>query len=167
MDTLYHCYYCRYGIQGERGHLVGGLHHGRDDTRRGPLPRHRSYRQVIHTGNPRSVVQIIAMLRVALQKQKRLLGHTVVAELGILQGFTKWYRKYVLQITQPFQYRCTQLQYRFAVISDSPSTYDINYDTVDHDTMSPKQNGSRNIRTDEKTRSYNAKLQSSAAHKTF
>ena len=78
-----------------------------------------------------------------------------------------YYCNSILQITQPFQYRCTQLQYRFAVISDSPSTYDINYDTVDHDTMSPKQNGSRNIRTDEKTRSYNAKLQSSAAHKTF
>jgi len=31
------------------------------------------------------------------------------------------YRKYKLQITQPSQYRCTQLQYRFAVISDAPS----------------------------------------------
>ena len=31
------------------------------------------------------------------------------------------YRRYILGITQPSQYRCTQLQYRFAVISDSPS----------------------------------------------
>ena len=34
------------------------------------------------------------------------------------------YRKYILQITQPSQYRCTQLQYRFAVISEAPSMYD-------------------------------------------
>ena len=33
------------------------------------------------------------------------------------------YRKYILQITQPSQYRYTQLQYRFAVISEAPSTY--------------------------------------------
>jgi len=33
------------------------------------------------------------------------------------------YRNYILQITQPFQYRCTQLQYRFAVISEAPSKY--------------------------------------------
>ena len=32
------------------------------------------------------------------------------------------YRKYILQITQPSQYRCTQLQYRFTVISEAPST---------------------------------------------
>ena len=31
------------------------------------------------------------------------------------------YRKYILQITQPSQYRCTQLQYRFAVITEAPS----------------------------------------------
>ena len=31
------------------------------------------------------------------------------------------YRKYILQITQPYQYRCTQLQYRFALISEAPS----------------------------------------------
>ena len=31
------------------------------------------------------------------------------------------YRKYVLQITQPSQNGCTQLQYRFAVISEAPS----------------------------------------------
>ena len=37
-------------------------------------------------------------------------------------GFT-YYRKYILQITQPSQYRSTQLQYRFAVISDAPSKY--------------------------------------------
>ena len=28
-----------------------------------------------------------------------------------------------MQITQFSQYRCTQLQYRFAVISEAPSTY--------------------------------------------
>ena len=33
------------------------------------------------------------------------------------------YRKYILQITQPSQYRCTQLQYMFAVISEAPSMY--------------------------------------------
>ena len=33
-----------------------------------------------------------------------------------------YYRKYILQITQPSQYRCTQLQYRFAVIFEAPST---------------------------------------------
>ena len=33
-----------------------------------------------------------------------------------------YYRKYILQITQPFQYRYTQLQYRFAVISKAPSS---------------------------------------------
>ena len=31
------------------------------------------------------------------------------------------YCKYILQITQPYQYRCTQLQYRFALISEAPS----------------------------------------------
>ena len=30
------------------------------------------------------------------------------------------YRKYILQITQPSQYRYSQLQYRFAVISEAP-----------------------------------------------
>ena len=33
-----------------------------------------------------------------------------------------YYRKYMLQIMQPSQYRYTQLQYRFAVISEAPST---------------------------------------------
>ena len=32
------------------------------------------------------------------------------------------YRKYIRQIRQPSQYRCTQLQYRFAVIAAAPST---------------------------------------------
>ena len=36
-----------------------------------------------------------------------------------------YYRKYILQITQPSQYRCKQLQYRFAVISKAPSSWDI------------------------------------------
>ena len=31
------------------------------------------------------------------------------------------YRIYILQITQPSQCRCTQLQYRFAVIFEAPS----------------------------------------------
>ena len=38
---------------------------------------------------------------------------------------TRWprsYRKYILQITQPSQYRYGNLQYRFAVTSGSPST---------------------------------------------
>ena len=34
-----------------------------------------------------------------------------------------YYRKFILQITQPSQYRCTQLQYRCAVISEAPSTF--------------------------------------------
>ena len=36
------------------------------------------------------------------------------------------YRKYILQITQPSEYRYAKLQYRFAVISGSPSTYFVN-----------------------------------------
>ena len=36
-----------------------------------------------------------------------------------------YYRKYVLQITQPSQYRYTQLQYRFALIYEAPSILDI------------------------------------------
>ena len=36
-------------------------------------------------------------------------------------GWSKSYRKYILQITQPSQYRYAKLQYRFAVISGSPS----------------------------------------------
>ena len=36
------------------------------------------------------------------------------------------YRKYMLQITQPFQYS-TQLQYRFAVIFEAPSKASITY----------------------------------------
>ena len=32
-----------------------------------------------------------------------------------------YYRKYMLKITQPSQYRRTQLQYRFAVMSEAPS----------------------------------------------
>ena len=34
-----------------------------------------------------------------------------------------YYHKYIMQITQFSQYRCTQLQYRFAVISEAHSTY--------------------------------------------
>ena len=33
-----------------------------------------------------------------------------------------YYRKFDLKIAQPSQYRYTQLQYRFAVISEAPST---------------------------------------------
>ena len=33
-----------------------------------------------------------------------------------------YYRKSLLQITQPSQYRCTSIQYIFAVISEAPST---------------------------------------------
>ena len=36
-------------------------------------------------------------------------------------GWSISYRKYILQITQPSQYRYAKLQYRFAVISGSPS----------------------------------------------
>ena len=36
------------------------------------------------------------------------------------------YRKYILQTTKPSQYRCTQLQYRFAVSSEAPSRYYLN-----------------------------------------
>ena len=35
-------------------------------------------------------------------------------------------RKYILQITQPSQYKYTKLQYRFAVFSGAPSTMVIN-----------------------------------------
>ena len=34
-----------------------------------------------------------------------------------------YYRKHILQITQPSEYRYTQLQYRFAVISEAPSSF--------------------------------------------
>ena len=37
-----------------------------------------------------------------------------------------YYRKYILLITKPFQYRCTQLQYISAVISQAPSNKDTN-----------------------------------------
>ena len=40
---------------------------------------------------------------------------------GTLSIYRANYREYILQITQPSQYRCTQLQYRFAVISEAPS----------------------------------------------
>ena len=36
-------------------------------------------------------------------------------------GWPRSYRKYILQITQPSQYRCAKLQYMFAVNSGSPS----------------------------------------------
>ena len=35
-----------HGVQGERGHLVRGLHHGRDDQRGGALPRDGPHRPV-------------------------------------------------------------------------------------------------------------------------
>lgn len=35
-----------HGVHGERGHLVGGLHHGRDDPGRGAVPWHRPHRPV-------------------------------------------------------------------------------------------------------------------------
>ena len=35
-----------------------------------------------------------------------------------------YYRKHILQITQPSRCRCTQLQYIFAVIVEAPSTYE-------------------------------------------
>ena len=38
-------------------------------------------------------------------------------------GWDISYRKYILRITQPCQYRYTKLQYRFAVTSWSPSMY--------------------------------------------
>ena len=34
---------------------------------------------------------------------------------------------YILQITQPSQYRCTQLRYRFVVISEAPSIITVFY----------------------------------------
>ena len=36
-------------------------------------------------------------------------------------GWSISYRKYILQITQPYLYRYAKLQYKFAVISGSPS----------------------------------------------
>ena len=42
-------------------------------------------------------------------------------ERGIVSECFIYYRKSILQITQPSQYRCTQLQYKFAVISEAPS----------------------------------------------
>ena len=39
----------------------------------------------------------------------------------VLTERSMYYRKYMLQITQPSQYRYTQLQYIFAAISEAPS----------------------------------------------
>ena len=39
-------------------------------------------------------------------------------------GWPRSYRKYILQITQHSQYGYAKLQYRFAVTSGSPSTYE-------------------------------------------
>ena len=68
------------------------------------------------------------------------VGSSCSGETGYLSYyvFYKLPQIYILQITQPFQCRCTHLQYRFAVISEAPSTYSIIYDIVDHDSMSPK-----------------------------
>ena len=41
---------------------------------------------------------------------------------GIYKKRSIYYRKYILQITQPSQYRYTQLHYGFAVISEAPRT---------------------------------------------
>jgi len=53
-----------------------------------------------------------------------------------------YYRKYILQITQPSQYRCTQLQYRFfAVISEAHKEirrYRISWHTVYYHLLSKK-----------------------------
>ena len=43
------------------------------------------------------------------------------AILFLLTGWSISYRKCILQITHPSQYRYAKLQYRFAVISGSPS----------------------------------------------
>ena len=42
--------------------------------------------------------------------------------LGLATTCFIYYRKSILKIAQHCQYRCTQLQYRFAVISEAPST---------------------------------------------
>ena len=34
-----------------------------------------------------------------------------------------YYRRHILKITQPSQYRCTKLQIRFAVTSEAPSKW--------------------------------------------
>ena len=52
--------------------------------------------------------------------------YTFITSLKICFVYTDrftYYRKYILQITQPSQYICTQLQYRFAVISEAPSRF--------------------------------------------
>ena len=49
---------------------------------------------------------------------------TIVPNWNIFILYTErsiYYRKYILQITQPSQNRFTLLQYRFAVISEAPS----------------------------------------------
>ena len=48
------------------------------------------------------------------------IGHIVLNKMGHTERFIS-YRKYILKITQPSKYRCTQLQYRFARISEAPS----------------------------------------------
>ena len=45
-----------------------------------------------------------------------------------ITGWPRSYRKYLLQITQPSQYRYANLQYRFAVTSGSPSKYRMYHD---------------------------------------
>ena len=48
-----------------------------------------------------------------------------------------YYRKYILQITQPSQYRYTQLQYTFAVISEAPSMHPFRYAHIETPIRTP------------------------------
>ena len=55
-------------------------------------------------------------------------NNATVCEIDFVHFYTRWprsYRKYILQITQPSQYRYPKLQYRFAVTSGSPSNSSI------------------------------------------
>ena len=50
-------------------------------------------------------------------------GKNYLIVLNATGWWPRSYRKYILQITQPSQYRYATLQYRFAVTSGSPSMF--------------------------------------------
>ena len=68
----------------------------------------------------------------ALTRQRCAIGSCQLAYISLSLPFLSltfrfiYYRKSILQLTQPSQYRCTKLQYIFAVISEAPSIWKYN-----------------------------------------
>ena len=64
------------------------------------------------------------LLRLTKQfETMKLKGIILKKKKHLATGWSISYRKYILQITQPSQYRYSKLQYRFAVTSWSPSMH--------------------------------------------